>query len=97
MGHLHYGGLGKFEFDDRALTHLRTVILGKVNLQESFAFTWIDEERQHSVWINPAVPMHFEFDEQETPEIDQQWLEQLLTLANSPSGLRYVKGQEPEA
>lgn len=95
MGQLHYGGIETFRFNDRALTHLRTVILGKLNLQESLVFTWIADGKQHSVWLHPAVPIHFEFDGEETPELNPAWVEQLLVLANSPSGLRLVA--EPEA
>jgi len=87
MGHLHYGGVESFEFDDRTLTHLRTVILGKLNLQESLAFTWTRGEQQHSIWLHPTVPLHFEFDRPETPAINPAWIELLLGAANSASGL----------
>lgn len=90
MGYLHYGGLETFSFDDRALTHLRTVILGKMNLQESLVFTWIHDGKQHSIWLQPSVPVHFEFDTEETPELNPEWIEQLLVLANSPAGLRLI-------
>lgn len=90
MGQLHYGGLETFTFSDRELTHLRTVILGKLNLQESLVFTWISEGKQHSVWLHPSVPIHFEYDEEVTPELNPAWIEQLLVLANSPSGLRLI-------
>lgn len=92
MGRMYYGNVGSFEFDDHALTHLRTVILGKMNLQESMAFTWVEGERQHSIWLHPAIPLHFEFDGQETPALDSDWLEELIALSNSASGLRYLKG-----
>ena len=91
MGRLHYGGIEAFEFDDRTLTHLRTIILGKFNLQESLAFTWVDGSKQHSIWLQPTVPIHFEFDGVEAPNIDPDWLEHLLSLANSPAGLRYMR------
>lgn len=95
MGSLHYGDLEVFEFDDRTLTHLRTIILGKLNLQESLVFTWVSEDRQHSIWLHPSVPIHFEFDVAETPELNPLWIEQLLSLAKSPSGLRCV--EEPDS
>lgn len=94
MGYLHYGGIESFNVDDRTLTHLRTVILGKFNLQESLVFTWAEDGKQHSIWLNPSVPIHFEFDTDETPEINHAWIEQLLTYANSPAGLRI--SSEPE-
>ena len=95
MGNLHYGGLETLAFDDRTLTHLRTVILGKLNLQESLVFTWVSEGKQHSIWLHPSVPIHFEFDAEETPELNPAWIEQLFALANSPSGLRSV--EEPDS
>ncbi|PII81366.1 hypothetical protein BMH31_13155 [Leucobacter sp. OLIS6] len=95
MGYLHYSGMESFAFDDRLLTHLRTVILGKLNLQESLVLTWTRDGQQHSIWLHPTVPIHFEFDSEATPELNPQWIEQLLALANSSGGLRCV--EEPVA
>lgn len=97
MGYLNYGGIETFEFDDRTLTHLRTVILGKLDLQESLTFTWIDGTQQHSVWIHPSIPLHFEFNVADTPDLDPGWIEQLLALANSTAGLRLMKRAEESA
>ena len=91
MGRLHYGETKSFVFDDRLLTHLRTVILGKLNLQESLVFTWSDDDGQHSIWLHPAATVHFEFDSETTPEINPAWIEQLFSLSNSPGGLRIVE------
>lgn len=91
MGYLHYGGTASFAFEDRLLTHLRTVMFGKLNLQESLVFTWIDEGKQRSIWLHPTLPLHFEFDMDVAPEINPAWIEQLLLLANSPTGLRLVE------
>lgn len=90
MGQLHYGGLETFEFDDRTLTHIRTVILGKLNLQESLVFTWAGKEQQHSIWLSPSIAIHFEFSKPVTPALNPEWIEQLLQSANSPSGLQLV-------
>ncbi|WP_024356611.1 hypothetical protein [Leucobacter chironomi] len=91
MGHLNYGNGARFTFDDRLLTHLRTVILAKLNLQESLVFTWSDDQQQHSIWLHPSVPVHFEFDERSTDELNPAWIEQLLAFANSQGGLRLVE------
>lgn len=91
MGYLHYSGMESFAFDDRLLTHLRTVILGKLNLQESLVLTWTRDGQQHSIWLHPTVPIHFEFDSEATPELNPQWIEQMVALANSPGGLRCVE------
>jgi len=95
MGQFHCGLGRTFEFDDRTLTHLRTVILGKFALAESFAFTWIDDGQQRSLWMHPSMPLMFEFDREGTPEINPKWIEELVALASAPSGLRIV--DEPKA
>lgn len=98
MGALHYDGLATFTFDDRTLTHLRTVILSKLNLQESFAFTWSEGDHQRSIWIHPSLALHFEFDEVTTPPINPAWVDALMALANAPAGLRVVaEPQQPTA
>lgn len=95
MGYLRYGENRTFVFEDRPLTHLRTVILAKLQLQESLVFTLLEEGRQHSIWLHPAIPLHFEFDSEVAPELNQEWIEQLLSLANSSTGLRLIP--EPPA
>lgn len=95
MGHLHYANLDSFEFDDSFLTHLRTVTLAKFALQESFAFTWIAEERQRTIWLHPSVPLLFEFSESRTTDLNHEWVEHLLNLANSPAGLRCGEEANP--
>lgn len=90
MGLLHCGMGYTFEFDDRTLTHLRTVILGKFALVESFAFTWVEGGRQRSVWMHPTMPLMFEFDSATTEELNPRWIEELLARASSPGGLRLV-------
>lgn len=94
MGYLRYD-TAAFAFDDRSLAHLRTVILSKLNLQESLVFTWVDGERQHSLWLHPAIPLHFEFNEGVPLDLNPAWVEQLLSLANSPGGLRL--SEEPQS
>jgi len=92
---MHYGDSAIFQFNDRLLTHLRTIILAKFALQESLALTWHDSDQQRTVWLHPSIPLHFEFSGSETPELNHAWLEQLMALANSPGGLRCVA--EPES
>lgn len=95
MGCLHYDGATSFPFEDRLLTHLRAVILAKFTLQESLVFTWDDAGQQRSIWLHPTMPLHFEFDGDQTPELNPVWVEALLALANTSSGLRCVP--EPES
>jgi len=95
MGYLHYGGGYRFEFDDRLLAHLRTVILNKFTLQESLTLTWVDFGEQRSIWLHPTFPLQFEFDRETTPDLNPEWIERLSLLASSPSGLRIVE-EHPE-
>ncbi|SNU01382.1 hypothetical protein SAMN06298212_11043 [Ruaniaceae bacterium KH17] len=88
MGYLHYSNAATFEFEDGLLTHLRTVILSKLNVQESLIFTWTDEDSQHSIWLHPSMPLHFEFGSASTPKLDPAVLDELIALSNSPGGLR---------
>lgn len=90
MGYLHYGPSQIFRFDDRALTHLRTVIMAKLLLQESLLFTWNDAGIQRSIWLQPAVPLQFEFEAAETPALNRAWVEELSVTANAPSGLHLL-------
>ena len=94
MGKLYYGPQGEFDFDDRALIHLRSVIVAKLLRQESFVFTWADGDLRRSVWMHPSTHLTFEFDSGEEHDINRAWLEVLAELANTPSGLRLVP--EPE-
>lgn len=87
MGHLHYGGSESFSFDDRLLTHLRTVILAKLQLQESLSLTWQDGDQQRSIWLHPAIPLHFEFEAESTADLNPQWVEHLLHQTNLQAGL----------
>lgn len=91
MGYLHYGHGERFEFEDRLLAHLRTVILGKFVLRESMVFTWVDFGQQRSIWLHPSFPLQFEFNSEATPELNPEWLERLTMLASSPSGLRVIE------
>lgn len=95
MGYLYYTPQQVFRFDDYLLTHLRTVIITKFIQQESCIFTWSDDGLQRSIWLNPALPLSFEFDGSEVPPINHDWVNELLSLANGPGGLRLVPEPPP--
>lgn len=95
MGYLYYTQQQAFEFDDYLLTHLRTVIISKFLQKESFIFTWNDDGLQRSIWLHPFLPMSFEFDQKDVPPINREWVNELLTLANSAGGLRLVPEPKP--
>lgn len=90
MGSLHYGPNQIFLFQDRVLAHLRSAIIGKLVLQESFAFTWNDSGVQRSIWLHPGLALQFQFDSADPQEINRSWLEALSATANSPGGMKLL-------
>ena len=95
MGRLVYGApTWSVEFDDRALAHMRIVILAKLRRNESFALSW-NVQSSHgsgrsSVWIHPAIPLQFDFYGSRDPVLNRTWIEALMLTANSASGLELV-------
>ncbi|GAA2238315.1 hypothetical protein GCM10010401_08180 [Rarobacter faecitabidus] len=94
MGLLHYGLNQSYEFDDRTLNHLRSVITGKLLRQERFVLTWLDGGHQKSIWLHPGAHLAFEFDAAVVPELDRAWLTSLMNQANSPAGLRLAQANQ---
>ncbi len=95
MGKLIYGTPSiTVDIEDRVLAHLKVVIVAKLRRGESFTFTWhktAESGSGHSsVWLNPSVPLEFDFVGSKAPTLNKAWLEELVALANSPAGLRIV-------
>jgi len=88
------------EFDDRVLAHLKVVITAKLRRGESFTFTWTNTPEsgggRNSVWLNPSVPLQFEFYGSKDPHLNRNWLEVLARLTNTPTGLQIVP-EPPES
>lgn len=100
MGVLVYDGKSAtVTIDDRVLAHLRLVILAKFRRQESFSFNWVlspsNGAGRGTVWMGPGIPVYFQFDGSKEPTINREWIEALMTAANSPAGLSVVP--EPES
>jgi hypothetical protein len=90
MGTLRYGEARVgVPIDDRALAHLKVVIIAKLRRDESFAFSWQLPEGQGraTAWLHPAIPLMFEFDGSRAPALNKDWLEELAVAANSNTGL----------
>jgi len=93
MGVLLYGGsTGAIDVDDVTLAHLKVIITMKLRRGESFTVSWLHPVEQpgarSSIWLHPSIPLRFIFDEEEPPELNTQWLDQLTTEANSTAGIR---------
>lgn len=95
MGTLYYGdSQTPIGIEDRALAHLKVVLTTKLRRNESFTLSWRhpdDEPRgRETLWLHPAIPLRFVFTEPERPELNAQWLEDLMRSANSTGGIELV-------
>ncbi|WP_434316425.1 ATP-dependent DNA ligase [Leifsonia sp. P73] len=99
MGTLIYGTGAKIDIDDRLLAHLQLVITSKLRRNEQFLFEWDHDEAysrgRTAIWINPSVPVHFQYVGSRRPALNRAWTEALMDAANSVGGLRMVP--EPPA
>ena len=90
MGKFIYSTMNtSFEIDDRALAHLRIVVMNKLRRSEAFMFDLAigDGSGHRSFWINPAVPIQFHFYGSRGPRINRAWVEELMAGASGPNGL----------
>ena len=94
MGTLSYDTNFKADFDDRVLAHLQIVIGAKLRRGESFHFSWKNEQSvghgRTTIWLHPTVPLVYSYLGSRTPAINRQWVEALMTSANSVAGLQIV-------
>lgn len=96
MGTLYYGSARTpIEIEDRALAHLKFVVLAKLRRNEGFGFSWAKAPEAGSgrstVWISPSVPLQFEFAEGRRPLLNRAWLEVLTQQASTSAGLTLVE------
>jgi hypothetical protein len=92
MGNLTYGNTNTtFSLDDRTLAHLEIVIGEKFGHSESFFMAWskdLDHDRGRSViWMDHTIPVHLDYFSAEEPDINDEWIDQLTSSANSAAGL----------
>ena len=100
MGVLYYGASSDpVRLDDRTLAHLKTVIIAKLRRQEGSTVTCQPPAGEGAgrvvIWIHPAIPLRFEFDETEPPDLNRDWLERLATSANLHGGITLVEEHAP--
>ncbi|PPL19734.1 DUF7882 family protein [Microterricola pindariensis] len=91
MGSIIYGGGRRIQFDDRTLAHLQRIIVAKLRRQESFTLSWQAEDGKQgrfSLWIHPSIPLQFEFDEAEQPDVNREWLTRMLVDATASGEVR---------
>ncbi|GAA3634036.1 hypothetical protein GCM10022200_16560 [Microbacterium awajiense] len=106
MGTIYYGGSETpIHIEDRALAHLKVIIATKLRRNESFTVSWRhpdDQPRGRStIWVHPAIPLRFVFDDPEPAELSRSWIESLANSANSSGGImlvpEHLEGAEADA
>jgi hypothetical protein len=99
MGKFMYDRVASVEFDDRMLVHFQIVIGIKLRRQESFYFSWRDDQSvgkgRTTIWLHPAVLLLFKYHGSRAPQVNPAWLHALELAANTSSGLLCVP--EPDA
>jgi hypothetical protein len=99
MGKLSYGPSLSVEFDDRILGHLQLVIGAKLRRNESFYFSWKDDQRvgdgRTTIWLHPTIPLVFKYYGGRLPSVNRDWLTLLEESSNSKGGLQLL--EEPSS
>lgn len=99
MGKMLYGGGHEIEIEDRALAHVKVVIATKLRRQESFTLSWKNSPDEpggrSTIWLHPSVPLRFIFDAVQAPELNPQWISDLMHTANATGDLTLVDEPEP--
>ncbi len=91
MGRLRYDGTSEpILIEDETLAHLKIVIATKLRRQESFMMTWRPSsgtDKRATVWIHPAIPLQFGFDNAEPPSVDARLVAEMMKALNATGEL----------
>jgi hypothetical protein len=92
MGQLYYGAdTVPTLIPDRLLSHLKVVIATKLRRSESFTLSWTRPSDptagRSTIWLQPAIPLRFVFDESEPEQLDPALLRTLADQANGTGGI----------
>jgi len=99
VGQLIYDHIGPaVEIDDRTLAHLKVVVTTKLRRHESFTLSWDtpDAHGRTTIWIHPAIPVRFVFDDDEPTELNREWIQRLVHSAASGGGI-VLTGEHPDS
>ena len=96
-GQLVYGAGGQttLAFPARTLEHLKIVFATKLRRGESFLFSWDEDGNRHSLWLHPAIPLHFIIPVKQHGETNRHWLAELAQNAASNTGLHLTEEPAP--
>ncbi|ALX65652.1 DUF7882 family protein [Microbacterium sp. XT11] len=82
--------------DDTTLAHLKVVIATKLRRNESFTVSWKhgddDPSGRSTIWLHPAIPLRFVFDDPVAPPLNPEFITSLANAANSSGGLTVPAG-----
>ena len=95
MGTLIYDSVDPpIVIDDRALSHLKVVVLSKLRRGESFFFSWKDDpsigDGRSSVWMDSSIPLYFKYLGSRPISLNKDWLDALTLSANQAGGLQFI-------
>lgn len=94
MARLYYGtDACPAEIPDHVLAHVKVVTATKLRRGESFMLSWRRRgdgsggDGRTSLWMQPAIPLRFVFDNPEPEILDQEYLRALANEATSSRGI----------
>jgi hypothetical protein len=95
MGFLYYGSSSfSLEMEDRALAHLKIVILSLLRDGKSFPFSHVKSYEEGSgrdtMWFTPVSEVRFHFRGSRPPRLNEAWLRAIHATASAPTGLHIV-------
>ena len=95
MGTIQYGNGDEIHIEDRALAHLKVVIATKLRRNESFTLSWrhpeSDRTGRSTIWLHPSIPLRFTFEAPEAPQLNPQWIQDLMHSASSTGGISLIE------
>ncbi|WP_053352584.1 MULTISPECIES: DUF7882 family protein [Leucobacter] len=97
MGYILHGER-EYQFEDRTLAHLKTVIGQKLAKREGFFLSWTQPPEEgsgrNSLWISEHTTIAFRFSGAKAPELNPEWLHVLAALSHSTRGLTVISESE---
>jgi hypothetical protein len=99
MGFLYYGSSSFcLQIDDRALAHLKVVMLTLLRDGKSFPFSHAKSMAEGSgrdtLWVTPVTELRFHFHGSRPARLNETWLRAIFATASAPTGLHVVPETE---
>lgn len=100
MGYLLHGAL-EYEFEDRLLAHLKTVIGQKLKKHEGFYVSWTKSVQEGggrmALWVSTATQLGFRFSGSRPPELNMLWITVMLATSHGNRGVLVIPEAEAES